>query len=85
MITYRTAVIGSLLSALACVGAAHAQERLTPSQAIEATLSANPQMVAARAAADEAGQQGERSRIGDHGSGHQLHGETTHPQLDRRA
>ena len=64
MITYRTAVIGSLLSALACVGAAHAQERLTPSQAIEATLSANPQMVAARAASDEAGQQGPQALAG---------------------
>ena len=65
MTPYRPRLIGLLLAmALSSGVAAHAQERLTLARSIEATLTANPQMVAARAASGEAEQQAPQARSG---------------------
>jgi outer membrane protein TolC len=65
MMPHRHTLIGLLLVAVAYSGVVgRAQERLTLSHAIEATLSVNPQMVAARAASDAAGQEGPQARAG---------------------
>lgn len=65
MTPHRPDLIGVFLAVLACSGVTgRAQERLTLSQSIEATLSANPQMDAARAASGEAAQQMPQARAG---------------------
>jgi outer membrane protein len=65
MTPHRHSLIGLLMVLAASAGGVgRAQERLTLSHAIEATLSANPQMVAARAASGEAAQQAPQARAG---------------------
>jgi outer membrane protein TolC len=65
MTRHRHTLIGLLVVVFASSGATgRAQERLTLSQSIDATLSANPQMVAARAASGEAEQQAPQAQAG---------------------
>lgn len=65
MTAHRIVLVGSLLGALACAGAAvQAQEPLTLSQAVESALAANPEVSAARAAAQEAAQHLPQARAG---------------------
>jgi len=65
MTTHRPIRIALLLAVFAFSSAAgHAQERLTLAHSIEATLSTNPQLVAARAASGEAGQQRPQAQAG---------------------